>query len=64
MAFEQADVERLASDARTIATLAAAASNCRLPEQEALAVEVLRSLDAALANARELTQGIIKNAKE
>ena len=62
MVLEQADVERLANEARTIATLAAAASNCRLPEQEALALEVLRSLDAALANARKLTQAMIDGA--
>ena len=63
MALETKDVERLASDARTVATLAAAASNYRLPEQEALGLEVLRCLDAALADARKLTQGIINNAK-
>jgi len=64
MALEQRDVERLANEARSIVSLAAQVCNPAVLVNEVLALEHLRILDAALANARKLTQDIIKSAKE
>ncbi|KKL28365.1 hypothetical protein LCGC14_2375860 [marine sediment metagenome] len=64
MAIETKDAERLAGEGRSIATLAAALSNCVALGYKMQASDLLRSLDAALADARHLTQDIIKSAKE
>ena len=64
MALEQRDVERLANEAGRIVALASRVCNPAVLTNETRALETLRILDAALADARKLTQDIIKSAKE
>ncbi|KKK76607.1 hypothetical protein LCGC14_2861940 [marine sediment metagenome] len=62
MALEQAKVERLANEARNIATLAALICNPVVLERDARALDLLRALDAALEQTKELTQAMIDAA--
>ena len=62
MALEQRDVERLANEARNIATLAALICNPVVLERDARTLTLLRNLDDALEQAKELTQAMIDGA--
>ena len=62
MALEQADVERLAGDARGIATLASLICTQAVPANEARALDLLRALDDALEQAKTLSRAMIDAA--
>ncbi|KKK96080.1 hypothetical protein LCGC14_2666370 [marine sediment metagenome] len=62
MALEQRQLEQLASKCRDIATLTAVICNCSSLEEEVRSLEILRTVDDALEQAKTLSRAMIDDA--